>query len=463
MAFVAWGLILSMGAAPALHAADKPLSCMDCHAQQAGEFERSVHGSLACSDCHGGAAAYPLPASQAQLLAAGVVGRRGDFDHGDSFTGKPARNQIPELCGSCHSDVVRMNPYSLRTDQLSRYWTSGHGKTLREKGDDRVAVCVDCHGSHEILGGKNPKSKTHALNIPDTCGRCHADAGLMKEFGIGVGIVDEYRQSVHGRMLLDQHDTGAPNCATCHGNHAAAPVGFESVSTVCGRCHVAASQAFASTVHADQEDFRGCVQCHGGGEGSFHHKIERVTQSTAMMSILYAGIQEVYRNPTPAQISEGVHPAPKRLLNQALESCLECHEEVEEDESLQKQFALLDTIAEAERAYIKTASRLADMRHGVLLTDAQEFAFQDARTHLVGLAPLQHTLSAEKVAAKAQEVHAVCDQVEAELDELDAGLLWRHKLLIPIWVFAGLFAAVLYAKFKQLKALYVVPMPKKGA
>ncbi|MFQ5463256.1 MAG: hypothetical protein ACE5E5_11600 [Phycisphaerae bacterium] len=462
-AVVLAAIISSIGTAPASLAADDALSCADCHARQKVEFAASVHGSLACTDCHGGAAAYPLSATQAKPFLSGAVGRRGEFDHGAAFRGKPERKTIPDVCGSCHADVARMNPYDLRTDQLSRYWTSGHGRTLRDKGDDRVAVCVDCHGRHEILRSSDPKSKTYPLNVPDTCSACHGNAGLMKAFGVSVGIVDEYRQSVHGRLLLNQHDTGAPTCATCHGNHSAAPPGFASVRTVCGKCHVQPAEAFASTVHADLEDFLGCVQCHGGGEGSTHHRIERVTQPMAKMSMLYGRVQAVYRDPTPERITEMIHPAPRRLMDEVLEGCLACHEEVEDDESLQKQFTLLDTIADAERAYVRTASRLAKMRHGVLLTDAQEFTFQDARTYLVGLAPLQHTLDVDQVVAKAKEVHAVCDQVEAELDTLDAGLQWRHKLLIPIWVFAGLFAAALYAKFKQLKAIYVVPMPKNDA
>ena len=46
------------------------------------------------------------------------------FDHGTPFHGKPPRADIPSLCGDCHANVTRMNPFGLRTDQLTRYWTS---------------------------------------------------------------------------------------------------------------------------------------------------------------------------------------------------------------------------------------------------------------------------------------------------------------------------------------------------
>ncbi len=70
------------------------------------------------------------------------------------FRGKIQRNQIPELCGHCHSDGAFMRKYnpSLRTDQLAQYKTSVHGKRLLQ-GDTKVAVCIDCHGVHDLRAG----------------------------------------------------------------------------------------------------------------------------------------------------------------------------------------------------------------------------------------------------------------------------------------------------------------------
>ena len=67
------------------------------------------------------------------------------------FKGKIDRRQIPQLCGSCHSNPNLMRQYdpSLRTDQLAEYHTSVHGKRLAA-GDTKVAVCIDCHSVHDI-------------------------------------------------------------------------------------------------------------------------------------------------------------------------------------------------------------------------------------------------------------------------------------------------------------------------
>ena len=162
-------------------------------------------------------------------------------------------------------------------------------------------------------------------------------------------------------------------------------------------------------------------------------------------------------NPTDAEVSAALNPDPKQIIEQALPSCMECHEELDEDESLPKLFGLIDAIASAERRYVKTGKRLAEVGKGVLLVERQQFLFEDAKTHLIELAPLQHTLDNEKVAAKVAELNAVCDQVNLELDELERTLRLRHAAVVPVWIFCTLFAALCYAKYKQLKAEWVKP------
>jgi hypothetical protein len=447
-------------AATARHArADEPATCLTCHAEQAEQLSGSVHKPLRCTKCHGGDESYELSAD----ALGGFVGRSADsavtFDHGAAFTGKPLRMEIPQLCGDCHANVSRMNPFGLRTDQLARYWTSGHGQQLK-KGDQRVAVCIDCHGSHDILAGREPMSRTHATNVPDTCGQCHADKTLMGSYDLPFEIVDEYRRSVHGDLLLNQGDTGAPTCATCHGNHSAIPPGFADVGSVCGQCHQNEAAMFATSIHAKQEEHKKCVQCHGGGEDRHYHLIERITKPPGVMFQLYSKFRQANPRATDAQITASINPDPKKIITHALPTCLECHEDLEDDESLPKLFTLLNEIAEAERSYVRTAERLDEIGRGVLLVDNQRFLFDDAKTHLIELAPIQHTLDNKKVEAKIAELNSVCKQVNAELDELEAGLDLRYRALVPIWIFTLCFSAVLYAKFKQLKRAWVKPLPK---
>jgi len=441
--------------------ADQKANCTTCHTEQAKLLSASVHAAMQCRKCHGGPVDFSLSADElARYTRATAPGEvRPAFEHGDGFKGRPKRSDIPTLCGTCHADVALMNPYGLRTDQLAAYWTSGHGKTLKEKGDDRVAVCVDCHGSHDVFRSSEATSRTNPKNVPETCARCHANPKLMGDFDLPVAIVDEYRRSVHGKLLLEQGDIGAPNCATCHGSHAAAPPGFASVRTVCGQCHQDAAENFATSIHATLEDNKGCVECHGGGPDAHFHLIERITKSTGVLVERYKQLMSTDPGATNRRVAEAMNPNPKRIINNAIDSCTECHDDLEDDESLPKLFDLIDEIASAERKYAATAAHLDRVGRGVLLVDDQRFKFQDARTYLIALPPLQHTLDNKKVAAKVAQLNKVCDEVNSELQDLETDLHMRYAALLPMWAFFIVFAIALYAKFKQLKKKYVKPLP----
>lgn len=188
--------------------------------------------------------------------------------------------------------------------------------------------------------------------------------------------------------------------------------------------------------------------------------IERITRVPGEMIQRYEFLLASEPDASPERISETIHPEPKQIMTGALPTCMDCHEELEDDESLPKLFAMLEDIAEAERYYVQTGSRLEDVAQGVLLVDSQRFKFEDAKTHLIELSPIQHTLDNSKVAEKVQELAQVCDEVNTELDTLEDHLRWRHKTLIPIWIFTVLFGSVLYAKYKQLKRAYVKPLPR---
>ncbi len=434
---------------------EREVTCDTCHSAAAQHVAGSVHKSLQCQECHGGQPRYEVSADRvAQLSAEHTEGVK--FDHGATFRGVLDRLAIPNMCGVCHADVERMNPYGLRTDILARYKTSHHGQAVLEHKDARAAVCTDCHGpAHAVVSVDNPASPAFTLNVPNTCGHCHADAKLMANYGIPVEVVAEYKQSIHGQQVLEHGDLGSPTCATCHGNHAAMPPGFGSVGAVCGQCHTVAADNFAKTFHAGLMGFEGCVQCHGGGEGRHLHLIQRITEPPKVMVQRYAQLLESNRHPSPEEVRQAIHPEPEHIFARALPTCLNCHDAVSKDENLAGFFGMLDEIAGAERSYVQTAHRLDVMSRGVLLVEHQRFKFQDAKTRLLELAPLQHTLNKSSVTEKIGQLNAVRDEVNDELDRLQAGLSWRWRSLIVIWIFAVCLAALLYVKFRRLKRVHV--------
>jgi predicted CXXCH cytochrome family protein len=213
-----------------------------------------VHGShgLSCVDCHrGDASADDMMAAMSPLKG---------------FIGKPKPKDIPMFCGTCHSNADRMKTFapSLRVDQEREYATSVHGKRLKE-GDQRVATCISCHGMHGVRAVDDPLAPVYALNVAETCSKCHADSDLMKDYKIPSDQYGKYRSSVHATALYGRQDLSAPTCNDCHGNHGAAPPGITSVANVCGQCHVRQSTLFAASPHKtvfDAMQLSECVQCH---------------------------------------------------------------------------------------------------------------------------------------------------------------------------------------------------------
>ena len=174
---------------------------------------------------------------------------------------------VVALCASCHSNAALIRQYnpSLPIDQLEKYKTSVHGMRYA-KGDTKVAVCVSCHGTHDIFSSKDVRSKVYPTNIPGTCKTCHADADYMKAYGIPTDQYEKYAASVHGIALLQKNDVSAPACNGCHGNHGATPPGVESISAVCGTCHALNADLFSKSPHKRAFDALGvpeCEICHG--------------------------------------------------------------------------------------------------------------------------------------------------------------------------------------------------------
>lgn len=251
----------------------RPQACVDCHlgledealAAPARTYATDIHAEqgFTCLACHGG----PL------------AGREGALDPASGFLAAPSRREIPELCGRCHSDPAFMRDYnpSLRVDQVSEYYTSTHGRRLRDANDPDVATCVSCHPAHETRPPSNTESSVYALNVAETCASCHSDPGIMDGHGLPADQLDEFRGSVHGQLIFEEGDVTAPTCNDCHGNHGAAPPGVSSVRNVCGECHtLMADLFFNESQHVEifeRHDLPGCATCHG------NHAIEKTEEA----------------------------------------------------------------------------------------------------------------------------------------------------------------------------------------
>jgi predicted CXXCH cytochrome family protein len=143
-------------------------TCATCHQSISDAYAKSVHGNALiteqnqdvpiCTDCH---RSHNIadPKSRAWLM------------------------NTPSLCGRCHADKKLMGKYGLSTAVLSTYLSDFHGTTAsfgakgRKTADEPVvALCVDCHGIHDIGKVTGASAPAFRSNLVKTCQKCHPGA-----------------------------------------------------------------------------------------------------------------------------------------------------------------------------------------------------------------------------------------------------------------------------------------------
>ena len=205
--------------------------CLTCHdddtlkrgngtplAVHKAAFAASVHGPLACVDCH------------------------ADLTHAEL----PHSEKLAKVdCASCHAD------------QVALYRQSAHA-AARAGGADVAATCTSCHGTHDIRGAKDPQSRTYHLNVAATCAACHGNRETIARGHIAAGdVATPFADSIHGLGLRRSGLLVAPTCSSCHGPHDIRPkrdpasrVSLANTAATCGKCHEGIAHQFAGGVHA---------------------------------------------------------------------------------------------------------------------------------------------------------------------------------------------------------------------
>ncbi len=353
--------------------------CGSCHPDERVAFEKSRHAGeeVHCVSCHGG--------------------NDQTFDEaaahsGNGWRGKITRAQDPALCASCHADEQKMQPYDLPVDQYALYQTSAHGKLLA-KGDGKVAVCSDCHDSHEVLGAHDPASRTYVTNIPRTCGTCHGDTTLVRERKLK-NTYREYLGSVHAKSLFEKGNLKAPTCVSCHGVHGAMPSDLKNVNKVCGRCHTAERRYFLAGPHANALAAKNMAEC-----GSCHGEHGITASETARLGT----------------------------------SCVECHEKGSKDEVLGA--ALLADYQSAEDE-IRAAEALVAKADAVpLRTEDYKARIEEARTYLREALTAAHAVSPASMNGYTARAKSVGEEISTELKGKLQNILVEKVFLLVFWFY----------------------------
>ena len=270
-------------------------TCLSCHATPgmqttlpSGEilnltvdpevFNNSIHGKqgYGCVQCHTDITEFPHRPLEAQtrrevsLLYYQNCTRchQANYDATmDSVHSQALENgnQEAALCVDCHGfhDVGDPNEpisKSARTCErchstiFAEYAESVHGSAMIGEGNPDVPTCIDCHGVHNVSGPSN--SEFHLFS-PQLCAECHADEELMNKYGISTNVFNSYVSDFHGTTVIFQQqvegqETNKPVCIDCHGVHNMGKVDEhesmvirENLLATCQRCHPGATANFA--------------------------------------------------------------------------------------------------------------------------------------------------------------------------------------------------------------------------
>ncbi len=388
-------------------------ACIGCHIEvdadrEDGEkimthFFEDVHyeRGLSCADCHGGD-----PTAFDDEEAA--------MTDSDSFLGEITRDMEPEVCGGCHSDPSYMRQYTahVKTDQVEQYWTSMHGMQLK-KGNDKVAVCTDCHGLHGIRAVKDTRSSVSDFNVPKTCSRCHSDADYMEEFNIPTDQYAKYQTSVHGKALLERKDSAAPACNDCHGNHGAQPPNIAHISDICGTCHVNNMNLFQSSHIADvfnKNQLGQCAGCHN------YHDVSK---------------------PTDEFISWSDNSV-----------CRHCHKETDQAKDLATSLYNIISNLKVQNSVAIEKVTLAGKK-GMEVSELQ-YNLEDVHQNLIQTRTAIHSFNAEFVQKTAEPGFKAADEAISGADQALKEWLYRRKGLFVASLIISFLVVVVYLKVKEL-------------
>jgi cytochrome b subunit of formate dehydrogenase len=296
--------VVALGALVFASAAAETEACLACHADKGPaiafprggrieafvderQFKASVHGFLACTDCH-----------DQSLTGKGHEQQR--FRSEELFKLRYSR-----ICRRCHLD-----------QEIGGF--AVHKSLLEQEAAGQAPVCTDCHPAHSIMpvgGGavlddetihclrchpaqapttlpaeSRPGAATPAPGIHDklSCSGCHAGYSRQSHPQEGVAggragtaapndlcrrchfdMYTKSLESIHFE-LLSRGQRGTPGCVDCHGSHRITSLSHDRSASAakCGECHAALYASYASSVHGDalvntkNQDVPICIDCH---------------------------------------------------------------------------------------------------------------------------------------------------------------------------------------------------------
>ncbi len=340
--------------------------CLMCHMPEGGlansngkditirgdVLKGSVHGALACADCHAGAV---KPEHNAKTAAASCLSCHSDVAtdlatsahavlgaaessasciscHGGHNVAKPQQRGT-QLCATCHATEVK------------QFAASVHGRE-QSRGNGDAPKCNDCHGpAHTTRASTDPNSRVNKTHLPETCGNCHSNPEFARKYMLAIAKpVEAYEASVHGKAIRAGNMKAAV-CNDCHGVHdilpasdPRSPISKPRVGATCGKCHESIFAVYEQSIHgravaAGLRDAPTCTDCHGEhrilGPGDPGSPVAASNVSLVTCSHCHADTRLTARLDLPAgqvaSYESSFHGLAAKSGRKTVANCASCH------------------------------------------------------------------------------------------------------------------------------------------
>jgi len=206
------------------------------------KFPQTVHGQIACTDCHEGTQSSDKEVAHKDMIV------------------RPSEGN-PNACIDCHEDVATVYSTSLHTT-LQGYWTKLDARSVPENHATLEtafsnhcsrchASCGDCHVAQpSSVGGGLFEGHVFIKTPPMTrsCTACHGSRVGNEYLGKNEG----YPGDVHFRE-------GRMNCVNCHSDHE-----LHGQPAQCSECHTAPEEMSMAPANHRYDGVQAptCESCH---------------------------------------------------------------------------------------------------------------------------------------------------------------------------------------------------------
>lgn len=348
---------------------------------------------------------------------------------------------------------------------------------------ERGIRCHDCHGGNPdafteaAAHGGNFIGAPDKLQTVELCASCHSDPNRMRQYGLAVGQLAEFRTSEHGILLLQKGDTLAPTCTDCHDAHTILPptdarssVYPTNIPTTCARCHADASlmsryglptdqfSLFQASAHGvalfGKENFAApsCIGCHGS-HAALPPAVTEIANVCGRCHVLVR--RAFYAGPHGAAALSGKlpgctachsnHETERVPVDSIASTCTRCHDPDSHPAAIGLEIQQRVSKAKEDMQSADTAIQEL-IRAGRQVTDIK-FRYQTAQTAFLQIAEAQHSLDVERLDDLGRRVASISEDIRST-EETAREQRWEHKLfLAPVWFLA--LAALVLAWFKR--------------